>query len=511
MNKLIDWLDDKKIAVVALTGLIFSIIPFFYLAGYVRPAGDDLGYGRFTHAAWLDTGSLWEVFKAAIHTAEVSYRTVGGEWMAYFFNALMPEVFAPYAFWITPYIFIFINLVGTAVFFRYFLVKVLKINWEYAAIIYAVYSFFMLQYIPSYNIGMYWFSGAFHYIVPHIIFLLSLIFIHRFMTDGLKRYLVLFSFCGLVIGGVSIHYSMMLVMAYTILIVLLFRRNKAILWLGIPIGLCLAGFLIYTASPGHNIRASAGFSLSMKDLLRAVGRSLAQELAAPFEYIANNPLLIVLFVFAIVFGFSGLLRSVKEEKCLFQFRYPLFYIILTYLINSAMNAPRIYTVEFLGVTDASRGPLVVEWLVFLLTWLSAILYLEGFIILKLRKKYGQAAYSGPVINVMEEKHFRGRVVFPVMILCLFLVICWRSAAKDSFVYQAYVYVKSGEAANYQEQISEYMELLLDDEVEEVYLKPINDVQGPLLHWAVMEDENNYVNWVYKEFYRKKKVVIESTE
>lgn len=506
MKRVIDWLDDKKIAVMALVGLIISLIPFFYLSHYARPAGDDLNYGIFTHAAWVDTGSLWEVIKAALYTVKVSY-SWGGEWLAYFFNSLMPEVFAPYVFWIGPYFFILLHAIGTAVFLYYFMNKVLGIAWEYVIIIYSILFFIMLQYLPSYNIGMYWFSGAFHYIVPHIIFLISFIFVHQLMTTKTKRYIVFLSLCGLMIGGISIHYTMMMLMVYSVLIVLLIRKEKRILWLILPNLLCFAGFIVYTKSPGHNVRASSGLSLNLENLFLTVGRSIMQEIKAPFEYITDVPLIVILFLIIIVFGFLGMMKAIKSKKCSFTFRYPLIYFVLVFLINSAINAPRIYTIDFLGVTDTSMGPWVVEWMVFFFTWSSAILYLEGYVIIKLLEKQDKTKYSGPKSIIIEEGRFRRWIIFPTIVLCLLLAFHWRGTLRDSFAYQAYVYVRNGEAADYKLQIAEYMEVLLDDSIEEVYLKPINNVQGPLLHWAVMEDEDNFVNWAYKEFYRKKKVVI----
>ena len=72
---------------------------------------------------------------------------------------------------------------------------------------------------------------------------------------------------------------------------------------------------------------------------------------------------------------------------------------------------------------------------------------------------------------------------------------------------SYVYISSGQAEDFREQIASQMEILLDDSIREAYLVPINDDQGPLMHMPVTTDENAFTNWAVKCFYQKDKVVM----
>ncbi|MDR0221685.1 MAG: DUF6056 family protein, partial [Lachnospiraceae bacterium] len=377
IDKALAWLDDKKIAVVALVCLLASLLPFFYLAHYARPMWDDLSYARYTHAAWQDTGSLIAVAQAAIRTAKLSYQGWGGEWLGYVFYSLMPEVFAPYTFWLAPYFFVLANTGGTALFLFYFGRRVFGLGWEYISIVYAVLFLFMMQYIPSYNIGMYWYVGAVHYIVPHTAFLLSLVSVHRFLVSKAKWHIFLISLCTLIIGGFSLHYSLMVCLVYAAVIVLCFKKSP-VLWLLVPYAVCLAGFIAQLLAPGNRGRGGADFGFNLKYVFVTIWRSLTQELAGPLVYFRNVPLLLPVFLIIAVFGWLGLLASLKDGKCAISFRYPLVYVIFVFLLNSALNAPRIYAVDMFGVANSSNGPQVVEWLMFFLTWLSAVLYLEGW-------------------------------------------------------------------------------------------------------------------------------------
>ncbi|MCL2253410.1 MAG: hypothetical protein FWC09_03120 [Lachnospiraceae bacterium] len=506
MKTICDWIDDKKIAIVAIIIMIASLFPFFYLAHYARPGGDELGYAALTRAAWMDTGSIWEVIKASLYTVERSYKSISGAWFTFFFISLMPETFVPYSFWIGVYFFITINVFGTAIFFYYFLGKVFKFNWEYIIILYSIFMVIALQYLPSFNIGMYWYAGATHYIIPHVSFMLLLVFTHRFTVTKAWRYIVYVSLLSFIIGGISYHYCLLLFFIYMIVIVVNFlNKDKSMLWLILPFLICLIGFMFVISSPGHNNRANEEFGFNLNFVITTIMRSVTQEITIVFDYFRTVPLLFIALLPTLAFGYLGLLKAIKSEKLNFRFRYPLLYIVVIFLINSAMNTPRIYAIELLGVTDSSLGPQVTEWLIFLITWTSVILYCEGWIINKLIMRGEQTGKS--IKALLNEHYYRYAVIFPILICCLVLSYTFRSSIKESFAYRAYVYVESGAAAEYKWRFAEYMDILLDDSIEEAYLKPINNEQGPLLHWTITKDENNFVNQVYKHFYRKKKVVL----
>lgn len=501
-----NWFDDKKIAILAIIGFILSTIPFFYLSHYARPSSDDLGYAVLTRAAWLDSGSLWEVHKAALQTVHNFYNGWAGEWLAFYINSLMPEVFMPYAFWVGCYFFILSIIVGTIIFLFYFFRRIFGIGWEYAAILSVIILIFSMQYNPNNYISIYWFTGAVKYILPQPIFLIALVFASKFILTKSKKYIALLSICALIVGGISYSHSLLIFVIFPILLLCIYKKAKHILWLLVPYAICVVAFLFQMIAPGNRVRAGSEFGLSFESVFFTIFRSLKSEVIAPFQYLERVPLLSIALIGIIVFGWLGMVKAVKGSRALISFRYPFLYIVIMFLLNSALNAPYIYAVDFMDVDNSTSGPMVVEYLFFFLTWASAILYLEGWLLKKFfwRDGFSQA---GRLSFFTDESKYRRYLLFPSMVLCLLIIIFYKGNLKDSFAYQTYVYVESGAAAEYKWRIAEYMEILLDESIEEVYLKPINDVQGPLLHWTVMEDETNYVNWAYKAFYRKKRVVL----
>ena len=63
----------KWAAAVCVLAFLAGLVPVLYLTGYAHATGDDFGYGTLTHAAWLDTHSLAEVFRAAVRTVKNYY------------------------------------------------------------------------------------------------------------------------------------------------------------------------------------------------------------------------------------------------------------------------------------------------------------------------------------------------------------------------------------------------------------------------------------------------------
>lgn len=497
LRKAVEFVSDKKIAAVAAVGFLISLIPILYLAGYARPSGDDYGYSMYTHAAWLDTHSLSEVFKAAVYTVKTMYMTWNGDWFTVFLFSLMPEVFVPYSFWIVPWFMVSITVLGTTAFLYYVLVKIGGIGWEYAVILDAMILLATFQFIPSTAIGMYWYVGSMHYMVPHAVALLALIFGFRYYRSRKIRNIVYASLCMFMVGGSSYFSSLLVFMVYAVMMALFFRKRKDVLYLLIPFLIGAAGFIVQCVSPGNKVRGGESFGFHLSDAFLTVLQSLWQGLAVTVVYLREKTFIYVIFLLCAVFGWTALL----QRKGGFRFRYPLLFVIFMYGIYSAMYAPAIYS-----AVDVSLGPDTMVYLTFLLAVLLSILYVEGWMIQKLRErgKSGNNRINKILLDVGE---YRLKAGLPLLLLAAALTLFSVGSLRDCVDKRVYDYVSSGQAGDFRKQIASQMEILLDDSVREAYLVPINDDQGPLMHMPVTEDETAFTNWVVKEFYRKDKVVM----
>lgn len=504
LQKLAGKLNNKVFAWCAVLLFFLSMLPIWYLAFYARPSGDDYGYSALTHAAWLDTHSLSAVLKAAVETVVNFYNSWNGDWTTTFLFSLMPEVFAPYSFWIVPFLMTGVVITATWVFMHEICVKVIKMPVEDCVIYTALLLTAAYQFIPSTAIGMYWYVGAVHYMLPHAVGLLGLAWLSAFFRTGRKRWLFLLTLCGFFIGGSSYFTSLLFFMVLFTVFVLGWGKNrKRILFLCIPFFVCLICFIIQCKAPGNTVRGGEEFGFDVSLAVYTIVESLRRGMITIGTYVTEKTsAFVVLFVIAL-FGLESMGKVTEKGK--FSFPFPLLFVIAMFGCFSAMFAPEVYSERFDSI-DVSLGPATVRWFVFLPAAVSAILYCEGWFMVKLKKRREAGEKKS-----IPDAEYRIRVLFPgLLIMALFLLFNreWMHTCVDRQVFE---YVASGQAEDFREQVASQMEILLDDSIKEAYLCPINPDQGPLMHMPVTSDENAFTNWVVKNFYRKDKVVMIESE
>ena len=368
-------------------------------------------------------------------------------------------------------------------------VKIFKMGIPEFIIFDSILLFCSFQYIPSTAIGMYWYVGATHYILPHAVLLLSLVQAWRFFSQKKVYQLIIVCICAFVLGGSSYFSSLLLFMLYAVLMLIGIRKNRKVLWLLLPWLICFAGFVIQCKSPGNVVRGGEDFGLHADVIVLTIFQSLWHGIRMIGVWIREKTLVFVLLFLVVVFGWEAMLRSKVE----FHFSYPVLFVILMYGCYSSQFAPEIYS-----AVDVSLGPETMQYLTFLLSAMLSIFYMEGWLIEKLR-------FKGKSI-LMDPKKWRFCVLFPAIIFCSGITVVNLSWLRDSVDGRVCEYVLSGRAEDFREQIASQMEILLDDSIREAYLVPTNDDQGPLLHMPVTEDEDAFTNWAVQCFYRKDKVV-----
>lgn len=490
MKKLLRKIDNKKIAVLAVIAFVVSMLPIWYLAKYARPSGDDYGYSVWTHAAWMDTHSIWEVLKASAFTVKSMYMSWNGDFFTTFLFSLMPEVFVPWSFWIVPFIMTGALILGTSVFLYEVCVKALGMAKEDFVIFDCLILIASFQYIPSTAIGMYWYVGATHYIIPHMAALFALAAAWRYFVTSKGRSLAAATVWAFVVGGSSYFSCLLIFMLYLVLMVLGYRKNKKVLRLIVPYVICLVCFVIQCLSPGNAIRGGSGFGLHASAIVGAVFEALRQGAVTIGSYLEEKTFIFILLAILAVFGWEALLK----RKSTFSFRYPLLFVILMYGCYSAQFTPAIY-----AAVDVSLGPATMEYLTFLLAAAVSVFYVEGWLIGRLKGKE-----DGVLRSALK---WRSCVIFPAILICLALTALNLNWIGKSVDRSAIEYVVSGRAEDFKAQIASQMEILLDDSIKEAYLVPTNDDQGPLMHMCVTSDETAFTNQVVKDFYRKERVVV----
>ena len=492
INKMIKWLNMKKISAIALILFVISMLPIWYLAFYARPSGDDYGYSANSHRAWVATHSIMEVLRASVQTTKSMLQSWNGDWVTVFLFTLMPEVFIPYSFWIVPLFMTGIVILATG-YFAYEILSVrLGMKWYESLMIASIVLVISYQFIPSTAIGMYWYVGAMHYMMPHAVALMLLGFLSKFSRTGKIKYVVYSVIGTIIIGGSSYFSTLVVLMIYFMVMLLNVKKNKKILLMTFPFMTGSIALVAQIIMPGNAVRGGNEFGFSFSRIILTIIQSLIRGITDIGDYLVNKSFIFILFAIIAVLTWECLFKAEKS----YNFRWPGMFVLFMYTLYAATFAPEIYV-----TVEVSLGPATMQFFTFTLAATASIIYTEGWIISKKREK-------GVVKEIWDEVKYRKRVVLPVVFLCAVVVIFNHSMLSNSVFNRAYEYIVSGQADDFKEQIASQMVILMDDTIKEAYLCPINDDQGPLMHMPVTADPEAFTNRVVANFYGKDRVIMQ---
>lgn len=480
---------NKQAVIACFLGFIFicSLIPLLYTGTYAHATGDDYGYGFRAHHAWLDTQNIWQVLKAAARTVRIYYYSWQGTWFTIFLMALQPEVFSPGAYWIVPWIMILINTAATSAVLYECLVKRMQVSKAVFFSVDVLVLAAMIHFFPSTKSGIFWYNGTVHYIVPYCLAMLAVYCFLKFeRKPGILCYLTAFV-CMTCLGGSSYLAALLAAILLVYLLLIFGRKKKYMLWLLLPLVSELTGLYISFMSPGNSARGGEEFGFSVQKTVGTVLMCFVEGVRTGQKYWTEKPAAMFLIVLAAFLVYVQIRRFPRR----FAFRCPLLFVGAMFAVWCAMFAPGIYA----GV-EVSGGVPNTIWQVFVLTFLAELIYLGGWM----------AHKSEKVLDV--GKLEKGMILWgAVFLFCCFMVWNHKGTIKDTTIFNCYIYLSSGQAQDYRQQMEECKKVLLDDSLKEVYLPPINDDQGPLMHMPVTADAEAFTNRVVCEFYRKKSVLM----
>lgn len=482
-KKIANWLNVKKMSFIAGFLFLISMLPNWLLAFIARPSGDDYGYSALSHQTWIHTHSLLKVIQAGLETTKQMCLVWNGDWFSVFIFTLMPEVFVYRSFWIVPVFWTLALILATYYAAHEILTDYLSFKWYESATVTVWILVLFYQWIPSSGIGMYWYVGVIHYIMPHVVAMLLMGFLFKYLRTDRFRYIV-FSALGMIaIGGSSYYSSFFILLSYLLLIVCFIWKDKRVAWFSIPI--ITGGIALYfqIKAPGNANRVGEQIGFTIGKAIYTVIESLRQAGLYIGKYVQETPLvLVILLLMAVIIW-----ECLSEAKFKFRFRYPILWVGYMYGIYASMFAPEVY-----AATEISGGPPTMEYLTFILAAASSIIYIEGWIVQKLKTK--------DTIRSREQYHLY--ITVPAIVICIFLGICFRGNLKDTLFYISCDYIASGQAADFKEQMETQEKILLDDSITDAYLCPTNPEQGPLMHMPVISDPDAFTNYVVGRFYGK---------
>lgn len=497
---------EKKFKIPALTGLfifVLLLVPIIYLSFVNRATGDDYHYATLTRTAWMSSHSLAAVIKAACKTIKQFYYSWQGTWFSIFVFTLQPEVFHDGAYVLVAFLMLFLWIGSTFYLFDRILRKNIGLDkWSYLLVT-VIFLIISIEFIPSTKSSIFWFNGCAHYLLPFAMCQILTAWLIRYSEEYRKR-----TFLGILIfmtllGGSNYLAALfaLIVTCYTGAAVLFLKKDKRILTLFVPVVFELIGLVISMKSPGNQLRvddavreaetasvlgADAEFGFSVARGMKTIGYSFLTGITDIGRYMKEKPLVFV----GLLFLFLVLLAVFYYKEEIFHFRHPIWLSLMLFCLHCAMYAPSIYA----GV-PVSGGVPNTEFQVFLLCFVGIMLIvaerLAGW--LKKRKEEGTDKKTLQVILVSG------------FLLCLILTFLGKSNVKSSSSYVCLIYITSGQAADFKEQMDIQTKLMEDTRTEDVIVPFVNDVQGPLMHMPVTADSTRFTNRATAKFYGKNSV------
>lgn len=492
-------LDRKKwFAAACVLVFLAGLVPVLYLTGYVHATGDDFGYGALTHAAWLDTHSLLEVFRAACETVRNYYTGWQGTWFSVFLFTFQPEVFSPDAYWIVPLLMLGLTIVGVSIAGYYFLVRKAGFSWSGFIALDALVLFILIQFVPSTKSAIFWYNGTAHYVVPFFLALVAVSASGMFMDTGKWRFFIISFICMVFLGGASYLAALFAPIVIVFLWLLYGRKKRRSLWLVLPIAAEMIGLVVSLLAPGNTVRGGEDLGVSAVRVAAVIMESFRQGVLTMGEYLTEKPVMFLIMIPLAFLIWEELNEQREKTACSFAYRFPGLFLAAMFCIYCAMFAPGLY-----AGTELSGGVPNTIFQVFVLTMTASCVYLLGWVHARWIKLRNEKDGSG--IAASEKRWYVAGAVATVLFLGGGVFLC-RSTVRDTTFFLCVDYIISGQADDYKAQMEERQEILLDETVLEAELPAMNQDQGPLMHMEVTEDPESWTNRVVRDFYRKNSVV-----
>ena len=489
MDRILTQKNIKYVTILSLLLLGVLLLPVVYLNFLNRATGDDYGYGIYTRAAWMGSHSLIELGRAVYRTLRQFYIGWQGTWFSIILFSLQPEVFHDRAYVVVALLMLSLWIGSTFCLLRQILYRSMGMHkWSYIFITILLLSI-GIEFIPSPRSSIFWFNGCAHYMIPFAMCQIVTAWLFRFSTNYKKSTFVGIILFMTLLGGSNYQAALFVLIVSFFVIVSSWHlhKDRHIFLLFIPMLTELAGLAVSAAAPGNKVRAGAEFEFSVVKAMQTIGKSFWYGIKDIGTYVETRPLIFVglLFLFVV---FIVVFYIWEDAYC---FRHPVWLSLMLFCLYSAMQSPAIY-----ADVPVSGGVPNTNYLVFLLTASGILLIIAS----KLTER----------IKGIREENIGKKVLYPIIwggvLLCALLTFFWRSNIKISTSYVSLVYITSGQAKDYKEQMDLQTRLMEDDSTEDVIIPGINDIQGPLMHMPVTTDKEAWANGVTARFYGKNSVV-----
>ena len=497
-------ISDKIIAIGISIGVAISLIPILVLAFYNYPCADDFSASDTAHWAWLETGSILEVIKAAIENVIFNYNEWSGVYVSVFWTSLQPGLFGEQFYGLTTVISIGLFVVA-GIFLAYIVGKKYIKGSKYSLIsICGLYLFTSLQCMPDGNEGLYWHAGGANYTWAFaFLLLLTACVLAIYKEQKLQKKLIIFAvsciFAVLVGGGnyiTALQGCMWLVLLNGVMFWTEWKSHKQSLsrilkeniFLVIPTIVMIVAFLVSVLAPGNKVRMGL---VSGMNPITAIIESFRYVLVMSIRDWLKWPIWVLLGI-AIPFMWN----IVKQQKI--KFSYPGMMIVLGYCITAAGFTPSLYAQ---GTIQAGRLRDTVFYI--LIFWIYVVtFYFVGWLYHKRFKTFKNG--EGRIDNLTLTTKAK-RCIIGLFFIWLVGSVFYVRRNTDLYVgTQALYSLINGQAQIYREENEKRLEVLKNEE-SSIILPKFTNPPSLLQFEDISPNPEEWLNTAMATYYGKESV------
>jgi len=342
---------------ILLLGFIAFQVPAWWASDYNFFGSDDIWFGRYTHAAWVETHNVFSVLGAAFYTAGHVWANWQGNFTAVVMFSLNPAVFTDWGMHnqLGPWVVMFFLMIGVTIFIKTLFKNYFDTPWELYYSLVIICGIVFTQLVPSYRSAYLWWAAAINYGAFLGIFLLGVAAVLKYFrcTSRFKPMWFIFALllgC-FVAGGMYVFHTFVMAAFVVAVIIKEFiyhnRKGRILYFIMIPFTI-LAFVNIF--APGNVNRMASTAAEAERNPVMAVIKSIGYaffETGVSFTTgdgsagSAPNGFNFA-FLSILVLAFVVAWQVAKPVKL--QFRQPGTVIALSFIVYASYYTPYIYAV-----------------------------------------------------------------------------------------------------------------------------------------------------------------------
>lgn len=495
-----------KISIFLTALFLAGLIPVFLIARYNYPCADDFGFSAYSHIAWEESHSMFQVLKGACRTVAERWQGWQGTFSSIFVMALQPAIWGEEAYCLVPWIMIGVMSISSLFLLYVFFVRIVHAGRPVFFSVSMIYLIFALQCMVDKTQGFFWFNGAAHYMVPHSAALLLMGLLLLLLTEDQKRMLRLILSCLLAVfvGGSNYITALLTGILFVGAFCLLFLKDSLQIYLpenepvhkgkkecallALPFLFFLIAFALNVLAPGNAVRQET------MEYRPGVIKSILLSFYYCAEYISETwfDWTYLLFVLSLL---PFLWEGVKAVGCRFSYPCPLLVSTGSYCLLSAMFTPSLFAT---GIAGGGRIFNII-FLDFLLLVIANLFYYMGWL-------YRHGHLTDSMAGSCLERRNTKLYLSAVFLLTVFIGVLYSAVNPDYFTTSSACHsLLTGEAAAYGMEGENRTRAIRESEENAISIDCFSTHPYLLFFSDIGENPDEWMNRSMARYYQKQSI------